>query len=181
VNATIRPVPRLRAGATAFAVLVALLAGCATSSVGSGTSGAVTATGTAHPASAPASTERDGVIRITMRVGDDIAGATLADTPAARDFAAMLPVTIVMQDRYGQAKAGQLPGNLAAEDTARVSDYAVGDLGYWSPSGDLAIFYADDGQTLPPPGLVRLGTVDTGLVAIAAAGNNSKLTIELAN
>jgi hypothetical protein len=116
-----------------------------------------------------------------MQVGDNIAGATLADTPAARDFAAMLPVTIVMQDRYGQAKAGQLPGNLAAEDTAWVSDYAVGDLGYWSPSGDLAIFYADDGQTLPPPGLVRLGTVDTGLVAIAAAGNNSKLTIELAN
>jgi hypothetical protein len=59
-----------------------------------------------------------------------------------------------MEDRYGQAKAGQLPRNLAADDTARVSDYAVGDLGYWSPSGDLAIFYADDGQTLPPPGLV---------------------------
>ena len=28
--------------------------------------------------------------------------------------------------------------------------YRVGDLGYWTPSHDLAIFYADD-QTIPAP------------------------------
>jgi hypothetical protein len=57
----------------------------------------------------------------------------------------------------------------------------VGDLGYWFPSGDLAIFYADDGQSLPPPGLVGLDPIDAGLIAIAAAGNHSRVTIELAD
>jgi hypothetical protein len=45
----------------------------------------------------------------------------------------------------------------------------------------LAIFYADDGQSLPPAGLVRLGTVDTELTAVADAGNRSRMTIELAD
>jgi hypothetical protein len=33
------------------------------------------------------------------------------------------------------------------------------------------------GESVPPPGLVRLGTVNTGLSAIASAGNDFTLTI----
>jgi hypothetical protein len=33
------------------------------------------------------------------------------------------------------------------------------------------------GRAVPSPGLVRLGTVDTGLSAIASAGNHTTLTI----
>jgi hypothetical protein len=40
------------------------------------------------------------------------------------------------------------------------------------------VFYADDGQAIPQPGLVRLGTIDTGLEVIAAAGNDFELTVE---
>ena len=35
----------------------------------------------------------------------------------------------------------------------------------------LAVFYDDLGQTVPRPGLVRLGAVDSDLTAVAAAGN----------
>jgi hypothetical protein len=179
---TIRLRPRPQAGPTLLAAaLIVLLAGVATNSVDNETSGATTANTTSPAAIAPTSTERTGATRITIHVGDDTATAALADTPAARDFAAMLPVTIVTRDLFGQAKADQLPRNLAAGDTGRASDYAVGDLGYWSPTGDLAIFYADDGQSLPPPGLVRLGTVDGELNAVADAGNHSTMTIELAD
>jgi hypothetical protein len=59
-----------------------------------------------------------------------------------------------------------------------VPDYQVGELAYWPPSNEIAIFYADDGQTIPQPGLVRLGTIDIGLEVIAAAGNDFQLTIE---
>jgi hypothetical protein len=40
------------------------------------------------------------------------------------------------------------------------------------------VFYADDGQAIPQPGLVRLCTIDTGLEVIAAAGNDVELTVE---
>lgn len=53
----------------------------------------------------------------------------------------------------------------------------MGELAYWSPGNDIAIFYAD-GQAIPQPGLVRLGTIDTGLDVIAAAGDDFQMTIE---
>jgi hypothetical protein len=54
----------------------------------------------------------------------------------------------------------------------------LGEVAYWPPGNDLVIFYADDGQAIPQPGLVRLGTIDTELEVIAAAGTDFELTVE---
>ena len=89
----------------------------------------------------------------------------------------MLPVTVDMDDPFGQAKTGPLPRQLAIEDVTRSQSYGAGELSYWSPSGKLAIVYDALGKSVPPPGLVRLGTVDTGLRAIASAGNDFTMTI----
>jgi hypothetical protein len=53
----------------------------------------------------------------------------------------------------------------------------VGDLSYWSPSGRIAVVYDALGRSVPPPGLVRLGTVQTGLESIGSAGNDFTMTI----
>ena len=45
----------------------------------------------------------------------------------------------------------------------------------------MAVFYDDLGQTVPPPGLVRLGTVDGGVDSIADAGNRIRVRIDLAD
>jgi hypothetical protein len=123
-------------------------------------------------------TETAGVARIKLLIGDDVATATLEDSAAARDFAAMLPMTIDMRDLFGREKPGRLPRELSIDGARREFDYEVGELAYWSPGNDIAIFYADDGQAIPQPGLVRLGTIDTGLEVIAAAGNDFEMTIE---
>jgi hypothetical protein len=107
----------------------------------------------------------------------DVAGLDWNSAPA-RDLAAMLPTTIDMRDLLGREKTGRLPRQLNIDGTTREFDYQVGELAYWSPGNDLVIFYADDGQAIPQPGLVRLGTIDTGLEVIAAAGNDFELTVE---
>ena len=43
----------------------------------------------------------------------------------------------------------------------------------------LVVFYDDLGQQVPPPGLVRLGVVDSGLDAVASAGNRFTVRIDL--
>jgi hypothetical protein len=123
-------------------------------------------------------TDPTGTARIRLRIGSDVATATLEDSPPAQDFAAMLPVTIDMHDLLGQEKPGRLLRQLDIEGATREFDYQVGELAYWPASNDIAIFYADDGQAIPRPGLVRLGTIDTGLEVIAAAGNDFELTIQ---
>ena len=115
--------------------------------------------------------------RIELVAGDEIATATLDDTPEAHALAAMLPITVDMEDPFGQAKTGRLPHALPLDDPDRSRNYAAGDLSYWSSSGTIAVVYDALGRSVPAPGLVRLGTVQTGLRAIASAGNDFTMTI----
>lgn len=93
-------------------------------------------------------------MRIRLTVGGAIATARLYDTATARDFAALLPVTITLHDLGGREKAGPLPRPLLAGDGQ--STYRAGQLGYWAPSHDLAVYYHEDGFRIPPPGIVML-------------------------
>jgi len=92
------------------------------------------------------------------------------------DFASPLPLTLDMHDLLGREKPGTLPRPLRPTGEGQGS-YEAGDLGYWSPNHDLAIFYRHDGQTIPDPGIVHLGRIQTGLDAIADAGDTFRLTI----
>jgi hypothetical protein len=93
-------------------------------------------------ASIPGARERDGTsVRIELVASDEIAIATLDDTPEARAFAAMLPITVDMEDPFGQAKTGRLPRALPLDAPERSRSYAAGDLAYWSPSGRIAVVY----------------------------------------
>ena len=117
-------------------------------------------------------------MRIRLTVGDQSATATLADNPTARDFASLLPVTLTMHDLFRLEKPGKLPRALDKGGKAQFT-YQVGQLGYWSPGRDLAIVYAVEGKgSIPSPGLIPLGTVDSGLDAIAEAGDSFQLRIE---
>jgi len=113
---------------------------------------------------------------IRLTIDGRTATATLNDTPTARDFTSVLPLTLDMNDLFGREKPGQLPRPLATGEGQ--STYQVGDLGYWAPSQDLAIFHHDDGQRIPSPGIVIIGRIDTGLDLIVEAGDSFQLTIE---
>jgi hypothetical protein len=121
---------------------------------------------------------RRSTVRMRLTVGDHTATAALLDNETAHDFASLLPLTLAMHDLFGREKPGQLPRALASGGLPQ-STYQVGDLGYWSPSRDLAIFYHHDGQRIPNPGIVIIGRIDSGLDVIASAGGAFHLTIEL--
>ena len=118
---------------------------------------------------------------VLLHVPKGLATVTLDDTPAARAFAAMLPLRLSLHDPMGQAKSGQLPSPIDVTEESPVFDPNVGELYYWAPSNTVAIFYDDLGQSVPPPGLVRLGTLESGLAAISSAGNGFPVGIEPAD
>jgi hypothetical protein len=114
---------------------------------------------------------------IVLQLPHGTATAVLADTPAAHQLGAMLPVRLSLHDRMGQAKSGLLPTPLQTTRAERTLDPEVGGIYYWPPSGDLAVFYDDLGQTVPPPGLVRIGTITGGLPAVADAGRGCDVSL----
>ena len=81
----------------------------------------------------------------------------------------------------GQAKSGPLPRSLDVSGVEPVFNPALGEIYYWAPSHSLAIFYEDFGHSIPDPGLVPLGAVDSGIERIAGAGNRFTVRIERAH
>ena len=55
----------------------------------------------------------------------------------------------------------------------------VGDIAYWPPSHDLAIYYHQDGESIPSPGIIPIAKIDDGAEAFNVSGS-VKVTIELA-
>ena len=81
----------------------------------------------------------------------------LEDNPATRDFYAQLPLNLEFSDYVGKEKiSNALPKPL---NTSGLNGYdpQVGDLFYFTPWGNLGIFYAKQPFH---SGLVRFGSVD---------------------
>ncbi|WP_157173967.1 cyclophilin-like fold protein [Rhodococcus sp. JVH1] len=158
---------------TTAVTVVAGLTACASTS-DSAASSSPPASPTAQPAT-PQPGQEGPVMQIRLRIGAAEASARLYDNATARDFASLLPVTITLHDLGGREKAGPLPRTLA--DGQGQSSYRAGQLGYWAPSSDLAIYYREDGFTIPDHGIVMIGEIDTGLDAITDADGTDTLTI----
>jgi hypothetical protein len=119
----------------------------------------------------------DKILRIT--VGDTILTARLIDNETARDFLTLLPMTARASDYISREKYWHLPRALAAR-SERENEYERGDLGFWIPNNDMALFYNHDGSTLPTPGLIVIASISSGLEVFNRFPGSVELKIELA-
>jgi hypothetical protein len=113
-----------------------------------------------------------------MRVKDKSITATLIDSKTTCDFISLLPLTLSMNDLFHGEKFAHLPKAISTEGE-RAHTYEVGEIAYWSPGPDVAIYYRQDGEPIPPPGIIPIGKIDAGAEAFDVPGS-VKVTIELA-
>ena len=106
-------------------------------------------------------------MKINMIVEGTPITVTLADNETARDFASLLPLDLILTDYAATEKISDLPRRLSTKGAPPGSDPAVGDLAYYSPWGNLAVFYKDFGYS---SGLVKLGSIDSGIEALSRPG-----------
>ncbi|MCP1644994.1 hypothetical protein J2T41_004636 [Pseudomonas citronellolis] len=121
----------------------------------------------AAPEAARAS-QRPEESRMWMTVGERRFAITLADTEAARAFAAMLPLTLDMEELNGNEKKKELPSALPT-DSSRPGTIRAGDLLLWG-SRTVVVFY----RTFDSPySYTRLGRLDdpAGLAQVLGRGD----------
>jgi hypothetical protein len=110
----------------------------------------------------------------TMKIRIDVDGArltaTLDDTVASRDFAALLPLTLTLEDYNRTEKISDLPKKLSTQDAPAGVNPSRGDIAYYAPWGNLAIFYKDFGYSR---GLVKLGRIDSGVETFDRPGTRT--------
>ena len=121
-------------------------------------------------------TKHTSAVKIKLTIDNTILTATLADNATARDFASLLPLTLTMNDLFRREKFGHLPRAIS-DKGKRTHTYQIGDLAYWSPGPDVAIYYRNDGEKIPDPGIIVIGKIDFGVEALNVPGS-AKVTIE---
>ena len=113
-------------------------------------------------------------MKIRLTFDGKVVEATLLDNATARDFLSLLPITLVLEDYNSTEKIGYPARKLSTAGAPAGVDPSVGDIAYYAPWGNLAIFYKDFGYS---SGLIGLGRIDSGIEALSVPGS-LKVTIE---
>jgi hypothetical protein len=107
-------------------------------------------------------------MKIRMIVEGTPVTATLDDNQTARDFAALLPLALTLEDYAATEKISDLPRRLSIVGAPAGTAASAGDIAYYAPWGNLAAFYRDFRYS---EGLVRLGKIDGGLEIMERPGS----------
>lgn len=116
---------------------------------------------------AAASTAKRRTLKIVLTANGRRMTATLIDSATTRDFVALLPLTLVLEDYASTEKIAYLPRKLSVEGEPAGFTPAPGDIAYYAPWGNLALFYRGFPYS---DGLVRLGRLNAGTDTLEARG-----------
>jgi hypothetical protein len=117
--------------------------------------------------------------RLKITVGNRVLTAVLIDNETTRDFLTLLPMTVKASDYVSREKYWHLRRALVSKSD-RQSEYERGDLGFWLPNNDMALFYNHDGSVLPNPGLIVIAKISSGLDVFNEYPGSVEFKIELA-
>ncbi|WP_349606061.1 cyclophilin-like fold protein [Cupriavidus sp. DF5525] len=118
---------------------------------------------------ASAAPSQEFPMKIRLQVDGQPVTATLDDNASARDFAALLPLSLTLTDYARIERIAYLPRKLTPAGATAGMPVKAGDIAYYAPWGNLAIF-VESGDANYSGGLVRLGRVETGLPALQRPG-----------
>jgi hypothetical protein len=111
---------------------------------------------------------------IKITAGETVLIATMYNNAAANYFLSLLPTSLTLTDYAETEKVSDLPKRLSTKEAPVGYKPSIGELTYYAPWGNLAIFYKGFGYS---SGLVGLGKIDTNIKALKVAGS-AQITIE---
>ncbi|HEI8867930.1 TPA: hypothetical protein SLG40_003475 [Serratia odorifera] len=96
-------------------------------------------------------------MKLNIIIDGHTSTATLNHSQASKDFVALLPLTLTLQDYAATEKISDLPSRLTVSDSPAGTAARKGDITFYAPWGNLALFYQDHGYA---SGLIQLGQFD---------------------
>ena len=99
-------------------------------------------------------------IRIKLTFNNKKIIVRMNNNKTAKDFIELLPLKLDFRDYAGTEKVSDLPKKLSKEGVPSGSKPSAGSFAYYSPWGNLAVFYKDFQYS---NGLIILGETEAGL------------------
>jgi hypothetical protein len=114
-------------------------------------------------------------MKLKITIAQDVLTASMYDNPTAADFISLLPLTLTLQDYAATEKVSDLPRKLTTQDAPEGYKPAAGDITFYAPWGNLAIFYKGFSYS---SGLISIGKMDGDMNVLKQPGTVQS-TIEL--
>jgi hypothetical protein len=118
---------------------------------------------------------KESHMKIRISIGNSVLTASMLDNETSRDFMSLLPLTVTFKDYAGTEKITYLPRQLSTKGAPAGTNPSVGDIAYYAPWGNIAIFYRDFGFS---EGLIKLGHIVSGIEEFAGKDVDFAVTIE---
>jgi len=115
-------------------------------------------------------------MKIKITIDGNVFNATLNDSEAASDFASLFHLTLSLNDYANTEKVSDLSQRLSTAGSPAGCSAKVGDITYYSPWGNLAIFYRSFGYA---GGLIKLGEINGDMKLFTASCNKSDALFEI--
>lgn len=115
-------------------------------------------------------------MNLKITIGDRELTATFANNETAKDFALLLPLTVNLNDYASTEKVFDLSRKLSTTGAPAGIDPEIGDITYYSPWGNIAIFYRDFSYS---SGLVKIAHIDSGIDNLQVSGSINNVKFEL--
>ncbi|MBW1654551.1 cyclophilin-like fold protein [Flavobacterium quisquiliarum] len=103
-------------------------------------------------------------MKLKIQIGDKQVEAVLYNNPTSQDFAALLPLTLTLRDYNRTEKVSDLNKRLTIQNAPNGYAAFVGDLTYYAPWGNLALFYKNYTYAT---GLISIGKITSGIEAFS--------------
>ncbi|MDP5238804.1 cyclophilin-like fold protein [Uliginosibacterium sp. 31-16] len=111
-------------------------------------------------------------MKIRLIIKDKVLPATLDDNASARDFYAMLPLRLTLEDYAATEKIAYLPRKLSSTGAPEGFAPSAGDITWYAPWGNLALFHKGFRYS---SGLVSLGRIESGVDVLRSPGKQPVL------
>ena len=114
-------------------------------------------------------------MQIKITIDGIVFNANLNDGHAANDFVSLFPLKLKLRDYANTEKVSDLNQRLNTGGSPSGCRAKVGDITYYSPWGNLAIFYKNFGYA---EGLIKLGEIEGDMNLFTASCENSEALFE---
>lgn len=115
-------------------------------------------------------------MKLKITFGETVLTATLYDNPTTQDFISMLPITTEVEDYASNEKIFYPERKLSTDQAPNGYKPSTGDITYYAPWGDVAIFYKDFSHS---SGLISLGRIDDNGIEKLKSVGKQPVTFEL--
>lgn len=119
-------------------------------------------------------------MKLNLKVGESIFTATMYENSSAKDFASLLPITLMLSDYNREERSSRLPKGLAVDEIADGVNVSAGDISYYTPFRNLCIYYHDSGLSFCQIPLGKIEEAAIKAIRCISGSGPVEVTFEMA-